>query len=161
MIEVPILVTFSAVGTLVADVLGWAVVHSGTGYAADGKLASRDYANPLFPLRRAYGYEPDTQRLSRMQTWAKKLLGDGMEAKQDDSYRWDPAGNNTAITDNTQPSPVSTTSALVQVQPGSGPQVGWRPQPIGFPNLSLGQMSSRTPIGRGLDRRWSMHAGAG
>jgi RHS repeat-associated protein len=81
---------------------------SDTGYAADSKLASRDYANPLFPLRRAYAYEADTQRLSRMQTLVHNPVTGGTEAKQDDTYRWDQAGNTTAITDGTLPEPVST-----------------------------------------------------
>ena len=75
---------------------------SATGYAADGKLSTRDYANPVFPLRRAYGYEPDTQRLSRIQT-----LVSG-HAKQDDTYHWDPAGNTTSVTDTALPTPVAT-----------------------------------------------------
>ncbi|MFL6077245.1 MAG: RHS repeat-associated core domain-containing protein [Mycobacteriales bacterium] len=81
---------------------------SATGYAADGKLASRDYANPLFPLRRAYSYEDDTQRLSRLQTVIQDPLTGNSEAKQDDTYRWDASGNITSITDGTLPKPVST-----------------------------------------------------
>jgi len=34
MIDVPLLVSFGAWGTLAADVVGWAVIHSATGYAA-------------------------------------------------------------------------------------------------------------------------------
>ena len=75
---------------------------SGTGYAADGKLGTRDYADPLFPLRRAYAYEPDTQRLSRVRTTAAG------HTRQDDAYRWDPAGNTTSITDTALPTPVAT-----------------------------------------------------
>lgn len=74
---------------------------TGTGYAGDGKIASRDYANPLAPLRRAYAYEPDTQRLSRLQTLVRDPLSGDMVPKQDDTYRWDAAGNTTSITDNT------------------------------------------------------------
>jgi RHS repeat-associated protein len=88
----------------VTDLLGHPVqvdYISDTGYAEDGKLASRDYANPLFPLRRAYSYEPDTQRLSRLQTTVTDPVLGETHVKQDDGYRWDPAGNNTAITDNT------------------------------------------------------------
>lgn len=81
---------------------------SATRYAADGKLAGRDYANPLFPLRRAYAYEPDTQRLSRMQTLVGDPLTGGEAAKQDDNYQWDPAGNITSITDRALPAPVAT-----------------------------------------------------
>ncbi|MEV4319119.1 RHS repeat-associated core domain-containing protein [Actinocrispum sp. NPDC049592] len=79
-----------------------------TGYAADGKIASRDYANPISPLRRVYAYEPDTQRLSQLQTLAKDPLSGDMHAKQDDTYHWDPAGNTTSIVDNTLSDPVAT-----------------------------------------------------
>ena len=41
---------------------------SSTGYPADGKLAGREYANANHSLKRAYAYEPQTQRLSRIQT---------------------------------------------------------------------------------------------
>jgi RHS repeat-associated protein len=81
---------------------------SGTGHAADGKLSTRDYANPVFPLRRAYSYEGDTQRLSRVQTLIGDPVTKKMQAKQDDAYRWDPAGNITAITDTTPGDPVAT-----------------------------------------------------
>jgi RHS repeat-associated protein len=81
---------------------------SATGYAADGKLASRDYADPHHDLRRVYGYEEDSHRLSRIQTLVDEPLGDGMEAKQDDTYRWDPAGNLTSITDTSLHTPVAT-----------------------------------------------------
>lgn len=81
---------------------------SGTTYAADGKLAGRTYANPLFPLRRAYSYEPDTQRLSRLQTLVGNPVTGGEDAKQDDTYRWDPSGNVTSVTDSALPSAVAT-----------------------------------------------------
>jgi RHS repeat-associated protein len=81
---------------------------SDTGFAADGKLASRDYANPGFPLRRAYAYEPDTQRLSGIQTLVTEPSSGETEAKQDDRYRWDPSGNITSITDGTLHEPVTT-----------------------------------------------------
>jgi RHS repeat-associated protein len=81
---------------------------SDTGYAADGKLAGRTYANAGHSLRRAYSYEPQTQRLSRIQT----LLGDPLtgdeKAEQDDEYSWDPAGNIQQIKDVTGPKAVST-----------------------------------------------------
>ncbi|MFE1957832.1 RHS repeat-associated core domain-containing protein [Streptomyces sp. NPDC059479] len=78
-----------------------------TGYAADGKLASRVYANPHHSLRRAYAYEEDTQRLSRIQTLVQKPLSDEVEARQDDSYTWDDAGNLLALTDTTPHKPVA------------------------------------------------------
>ncbi|MCI3270320.1 RHS repeat-associated core domain-containing protein [Streptomyces cylindrosporus] len=81
---------------------------SGTGYAADGKLATRDYADALHPLRRAYGYEDDTHRLSRIQTLVGSAHDDSWEAKQDDGYAWDQAGNLTSITDNALKTPVAT-----------------------------------------------------
>lgn len=81
---------------------------SDTGYAADGKLATRDYADALHPLRRAYGYEDDTQRLSRIQTLVGDSHSDDREAEQDDSYSWDQAGNLTSITDNALHKPVAT-----------------------------------------------------
>ncbi|MFB6719398.1 RHS repeat-associated core domain-containing protein [Kribbella sp. NPDC056345] len=74
-----------------------------TGYAADGKLAGREYANAHHSLRRAYAYEPQTQRLSRIQT-----LIDDDKAAQDDSYTWDPDGNIQQITDVTGPKSVAT-----------------------------------------------------
>ncbi|MDX6237525.1 MAG: hypothetical protein QOG10_2340, partial [Kribbellaceae bacterium] len=79
---------------------------SSTGYAADGKLAGRQYANSHHPLSRAYSYEPGTQRLSRVQT----LIGapDHQEAEQDDTYAWDPAGNIQQITDVTGSDPIAT-----------------------------------------------------
>jgi RHS repeat-associated protein len=80
---------------------------SATGYAADGKLASRDYANPHLALRRTYAYEDDTQRLSRIQTLVQKPLSDDLEARQDDSYAWDDAGNLTSVTDTSQHEPVA------------------------------------------------------
>ncbi|MGW1212968.1 RHS repeat-associated core domain-containing protein [Streptomyces sp. NPDC002499] len=80
---------------------------SGTGFAADGKLASRDYANPHHDLRRAYAYESDTQRLSRVQTLTTGLTGD-QEARQDDTYAWDQAGNLTSVTDTTGHKDVAT-----------------------------------------------------
>jgi RHS repeat-associated protein len=73
---------------------------SATGFAADGKLASRDYANPHHDLRRVYAYESDSQRLSRVQTLTTGLTGD-WEARQDDTYAWDQAGNLDSITDRT------------------------------------------------------------
>ncbi|MFI9584320.1 RHS repeat-associated core domain-containing protein [Streptomyces sp. NPDC052236] len=81
---------------------------SATGFAADGKLASRDYADPHHKLRRAYAYESDTQRLSRIQTLIEKPLSDEMAAQQDDTYAWDKAGNLTSITDSALHSPVSS-----------------------------------------------------
>ncbi|MEU1267409.1 RHS repeat-associated core domain-containing protein [Streptomyces sp. NPDC005799] len=80
---------------------------SATGFAADGKLASRDYANPHHDLRRVYGYESDTQRLSRVQTLTTGLTGD-WEAKQDDTYSWDQAGNLSSITDKSGHEDVAT-----------------------------------------------------
>ncbi|WP_258543943.1 RHS repeat-associated core domain-containing protein [Streptomyces ipomoeae] len=81
---------------------------SNTDYAADGKLAGRDYDDAHHPLRRAYAYEDDTQRLSRIQTLVGGAHDDEMEAKQDDTYRWDPAGNLTSVTDTALPKPVAT-----------------------------------------------------
>lgn len=81
---------------------------SATHYAADGKLAGRDYANPHHPLSRAYAYEPETQRLSRIQTLVGDSLTGRTKAVQDDRYAWDPAGNLTSITDSTLPEPVAT-----------------------------------------------------
>src|SRR5439155_18771233 len=79
-----------------------------TGYAADGKLAGREYANAHHSLKRAYAYEPQTQRLSRIQTLVgDPLTGDETDA-QDDSYSWDPAGNVQQIKDITGPNPVAT-----------------------------------------------------
>jgi RHS repeat-associated protein len=80
---------------------------SATGFAADGKLASRDYANPHHKLRRAYAYESDTQRLSRVQTLTTGLTDD-WEAQQDDSYAWDKAGNLTSIIDHASHKAVAT-----------------------------------------------------
>lgn len=80
---------------------------SDTRYAADGKIAGRDYANPHHPLRRAYAYEPDTQRLSRIQTVVDGLLG-GPQARQDDAYHWNPSGNLTRIVDHALHEPVAT-----------------------------------------------------
>lgn len=80
---------------------------SDTRYTADGKLAGRDYANPHHPLSRTYAYEPDTQRLSRIQTVVDGLLG-GPEAKQDDAFHWDPSGNLTSVVDHALPEPVAT-----------------------------------------------------
>ncbi|WP_206305327.1 RHS repeat-associated core domain-containing protein, partial [Actinacidiphila soli] len=81
---------------------------SGTDYAADGKLAGRDYADDHFPLRRAYAYENGTQRLSRIQTLMGNPLTDGTKTEQDDTYAWDPSGNLTSVTDTTLPKPVET-----------------------------------------------------
>ncbi|HZC25993.1 MAG TPA: RHS repeat-associated core domain-containing protein, partial [Actinopolymorphaceae bacterium] len=84
---------------------------SDTGYASDGKLASRDYANPHHPLRRVYGYDAATQRLSQVQTLVGGgLLGgdDDLVAKQDDTYACDPDGNLTSITDNSLHTPVAS-----------------------------------------------------
>jgi RHS repeat-associated protein len=79
---------------------------SSTGYAADGKLAGRQYANAHHPLSRAYSYERDTQRLSRIQT----LIGaaGNEHAEQDDTYSWDPSGNIQQITDGTGSTPIAT-----------------------------------------------------
>ncbi|WP_406215274.1 RHS repeat-associated core domain-containing protein [Streptomyces canus] len=81
---------------------------SDTGYAADGKLASRDYDDPHHDLRRAYAYEDGSQRLSRVQTLVRDPLGDDWKAKQDDTYRWDDAGRLTSVTDTTLHDPVAT-----------------------------------------------------
>jgi RHS repeat-associated protein len=81
---------------------------SATSYAADGKLAGRDYANPHLTLRRAYAYEDDTQRLSRIQTLVQQPLTDDLKAEQDDTYAWDDAGNLTSVTDRALHEPVAS-----------------------------------------------------
>ncbi|WP_079072264.1 RHS repeat-associated core domain-containing protein [Streptomyces canus] len=81
---------------------------SATGYAADGKLASRDYANPHLTLRRAYAYEDDSQRLSRIQTLVEQPLSGELKAEQDDTYAWDDAGNLTSVTDTARHQPVAS-----------------------------------------------------
>ncbi|MER7243832.1 RHS repeat-associated core domain-containing protein [Kribbella sp. NPDC000426] len=81
---------------------------SSTGYAADGKLAGREYANAHHSLKRAYAYEPQTQRLSRIQTLVGDPLTGDEKAEQDDTYSWDPAGNIQQIKDVTGPKPVAT-----------------------------------------------------
>ncbi|GAA5039038.1 RHS repeat-associated core domain-containing protein [Actinopolymorpha pittospori] len=81
---------------------------SDTSYASDGKIAGRDYANPHHPLRRAYGYDAESQRLTHVQTLVGGPGDDEPKAKQDDTYRWDPAGNLTSLTDNALPKPVAT-----------------------------------------------------
>jgi RHS repeat-associated protein len=75
---------------------------TGTEYAADGKLAARDYANRTHPLRRAYAYEQDTQRLARVRT------SSGDQTLQDDTFAWDPAGNLEKVVDNALSDPVAT-----------------------------------------------------
>lgn len=79
-----------------------------TGYAADGKLGGRVYANALHSLERAYSYEPATQRLSRIQTLVGDPLTGDVKAEQDDTYSWDPAGNIERITDGSGPKPIAT-----------------------------------------------------
>ena len=71
MIEVPILVTLSALGTLVADVLGWAVVHSGTGYAAHRIPSARLQADGW--LLRVRSFEPALYRWLRIRRWKDRL----------------------------------------------------------------------------------------
>jgi RHS repeat-associated protein len=79
-----------------------------TGYAADGKLAGREYANAHHSLKRAYAYEPKTQRLSQIQTLVGDPLTGDEKAEQDDTYSWDPAGNIQQIKDVSGPKPVAT-----------------------------------------------------
>ncbi|MFD8079149.1 RHS repeat-associated core domain-containing protein [Streptomyces sp. NPDC059718] len=101
--------TFDALGNP-STLSGARSYISATGYAADGKLATRDYDNPHHGLRRAYAYEDGTQRLSRIQTLVDSPLT-GSTAPQDDSYAWDPSGNLTSITDTTSAKPVATCHA--------------------------------------------------
>jgi len=70
-IEVPLLVTLSAVGTLVADVLGWAVVHSGTGYAAHRLPSARLQADGW--LLRVRSFEPALHRRLGVRRWKDRL----------------------------------------------------------------------------------------
>ncbi|MDX6237282.1 MAG: hypothetical protein QOG10_2097, partial [Kribbellaceae bacterium] len=81
---------------------------SSTGYAADGKLAGRTYANTHYSLTRAYSYAQDTQRVSRIQTLVGNPLNGDVKAEQDDAYSWDPAGNIQQITDTSRPDAVAT-----------------------------------------------------
>ena len=71
MIEVPLLITLSAVGTLLANVLGAAVVHSGTGYAAHRLPSARLQADGW--LLRVRPFEPALYRWLRVPRWKDRL----------------------------------------------------------------------------------------
>jgi len=70
-IEVPLLITLSAIGTLVANVLGAAVVHTGTGYAAHRLPAARLQADGW--LLRVRPFEPALYRWLRVPRWKDRL----------------------------------------------------------------------------------------
>jgi glycosyl-4,4'-diaponeurosporenoate acyltransferase len=70
-IDLPLLVTFGFWGTLIADVLGWALIHAGTGYAAHRLrpecLETDDW------LLRVRPFEPAVYRRLRVRRWKDRL----------------------------------------------------------------------------------------
>ena len=69
--HLPLLVELGFWGTLAADVIGWAVVHAGTGYVAH-RLPDRRLENDHWLLR-VRRFEPRAYRALRVQRWKDRL----------------------------------------------------------------------------------------
>ena len=69
--ELPLLVALGFWGTLVADVLGWAVIHAGSGYAAH-RLPPHRLATDGWLLR-VRPFEPTLYRRLRIRRWKDRL----------------------------------------------------------------------------------------
>ena len=92
-----------APATLTSDVAGAPAYVAATGYYSNGTLASRILGAGTGTVRRDYGWETDTGRLSHVTTTTGPST-----MVQDDAYGWNPAGDLTLVTDQVPATEVRT-----------------------------------------------------